>query len=154
MRKLPVLAASAAAFAVTACGPASPAAAPAAPAASPGTHAPVRASAAAVRTPPARPSAKTASDACDSRPNASGDIILRMITPGIQWTAQELGGEWRWDWTTGKCLTSVQLMMATAPTGPGDCTQAGYAAANPGYDVNAAVAPPLKHVAAHAGPGC
>jgi len=77
-----------------------------------------------------------------------------MITPGIQWTAQELGGGWTWNVTEGKCLTSVQMMMATAPLGTGDCTQAGYVADNPGYDVNAAVAPPLKRVAAHAGPGC
>jgi hypothetical protein len=77
-----------------------------------------------------------------------------MVTPGTATEAQELGGEWRWDWTTGKCLTSVQLTIATAPTEPGECTTVGYVADNPGYDVNGTPAPPLPDVADEAGPGC
>jgi hypothetical protein len=83
-----------------------------------------------------------------------GDIYVRMISPGTQWVTQELGGEWRWDFTTGKFLTSVQLMMATAPMTAGNCTQVGYVADNPGYDPNAAVAAPLKQVAGQASPAC
>jgi hypothetical protein len=96
----------------------------------------------------------SAADACDNRPDASGDIYLRMIQPGISPQAQELGGEWSWDFTISKCLTSVQLMIATAPHTPGTCTQVGYVADNPGYNVNAASAPPLKNVIAQTGPAC
>jgi hypothetical protein len=77
-----------------------------------------------------------------------------MIQPGQAPVAQELGGEWVWNVSLDKCLTSVQMIIATAPTVAGDCTQVGYAADNPGYDVNAASAPPLKHVAAQKGPAC
>jgi hypothetical protein len=66
-------------------------------------------------------------------------------------------GGWRaanegWNATLKKCLTSAQMMIATAPGVTGACTQVGDVADNPGYDVNAASAPPLKTVAAQAGP--
>ncbi len=77
-----------------------------------------------------------------------------MITPGVSPQAQELGGEWRWDSTTNKCLTSVQLMIATAPQSAGNCTQVGYVAENPGYNANAVTAAPLKNVVAQTGPAC
>jgi hypothetical protein len=77
-----------------------------------------------------------------------------MLSPGVQWYAQRLGGEWVWNATLNKCLTSVQLMIATAPTVTGSCTQVGYVADNPDYNVNADVAPPLKEIAAEAGPAC
>ena len=93
-------------------------------------------------------------DACDKRPAASGDIYVRMVTPGVSPQAQELGGEWRWDSAAKKCLTSVQLTVATAPLTHGNCTQVGYVADNPGYDVNARVAPRLTHLVAQAGPAC
>jgi hypothetical protein len=92
--------------------------------------------------------------ACEKRAFASGDIYVRMLSPGTQWTAQQLGGEWGWNATLGKCLTSVQMMIATAPTVAGSCTQVGYVADNPGYDPNAAVAAPLMRVVAQAGPAC
>lgn len=103
---------------------------------------------------PKRKAIQTAADACDNRPDASGDIYVRMIQPGTSAQAQELGGEWRWDYTTSKCLTSVQLMIATAPHTPGTCTQVGYVADNPGYNLNAASAPPLKNVVTQTGPAC
>lgn len=103
----------------------------------------------------AKPNATSkAADACDSRPWASGDIYVRMLSPGVQWEAQELGGEWSWDYTTGKCLTSVQLMIATAPQVPGSCPQVGYVADNPRYNANANAAAPLKNVVAESGPAC
>jgi hypothetical protein len=95
-----------------------------------------------------------AEDACDNRPSASGDIYVRRIKPGGSSRAQQLGGEWRWDHATNKCVTPAQLMTATAPRGAGNCTQVGYVSDNPGYDVNAAVAAPLMHVVAQAGPAC
>jgi hypothetical protein len=92
-------------------------------------------------------------NACNNRPS-SGDIYLRMITPGTSPRAQERGGEWRWDDTMNKCLSSVQLMMATAPQSAGNCTQVSYVADNPGYNPSATVAAPLTHVVAQTGPAC
>jgi hypothetical protein len=103
------------------------------------------------RTPKAT---QSAADACDNRPDASGDIYVRMITPGVPAQAQELGGEWRWDSATSKCLTSVQLMIATAPQTAGNCTQVGYVADNPEYDPNATPAKPLENIVAQTGPAC
>jgi hypothetical protein len=96
----------------------------------------------------------SASSRCEARKNASGDIYLRMKSPGTATVAQELGGEWVWDNSTSKCLTSVQMMIATAPEVPGSCTWVGYVADNPGYDVNATPAAPLRNVVASAGPSC
>jgi hypothetical protein len=95
-----------------------------------------------------------AEEACEKRGFSSGDIYLRMTQPGEAPVAQQLGGEWEWDHITGKCLTAVQWDIATAPRSAGNCTQVGYVADNPGYDVNATVAPPLMHVVAQAGPAC
>lgn len=115
----------------------------------------VRPSAAGTSKPSAKPkSTAQAEAACDRRGFASGDIYVRMLSPGIQWTAQQLGGEWVWNNTLGKCLTSVQMVIATAPMVPGSCTQVGYVADNPGYDPNANVAAPLKQIAEQAGPAC
>jgi len=94
-----------------------------------------------------------ARDACHERP-ASGDIYVRVVTPGVSPKARRLGGTWGWDQATSKCLASVQYAVATAALGAGHCTQAGYVADNPGYDVDATAAPPLAHVAAQAGPAC
>lgn len=102
----------------------------------------------------ARTHARDAEAACYARPMASGDIYVRMITPGESPVAQELGGEWAWNSVSHKCLTSVQMMIATAPQVPGNCTQVGYAADNPGYDPNATPARPLKEVADETGPAC
>jgi hypothetical protein len=77
-----------------------------------------------------------------------------MLMPGSPWVAQELGGEWRWDDTENKCLTSVQLMIATAPPGPGQCTQVGYVKDNPGYNPDATPAQPLNEIAAESGASC
>jgi hypothetical protein len=93
-------------------------------------------------------------DACDKRSPASGDLYVRTVTPGGSAQAQQLGGRWAWDQTSNKCLTSVQTVLATAPLGTGHCTQVGYVADNPGYDLKATPAAPLSKVAAQAGPAC
>jgi len=92
-----------------------------------------------------------AENACHNRPDASGDIYVRMIQPGQVPVAQELGGNWVWNVSLNKCLTSVQMIITTAPRIAGNCTQVGYVANNPGYDSNANVAAPLKHMVAQAG---
>lgn len=95
--------------------------------------------------------ATTAENACYKRPPASGDIYVRMITPGEQPTAQELGGEWDWNHVLNKCETSVQMMISAAPTTAGNCTQVGYVSRNPGYNPNATPAAPLSRVVAQTG---
>ena len=95
-----------------------------------------------------------AEHSCGNRKPASGDIYVRMVTPGNSPQSQRLGGEWSWDHRTNKCLTSVQMMVATAPLTAGHCTQVGYVADNPGYDPDASPAAPLTRVAAQAGPAC
>jgi hypothetical protein len=102
----------------------------------------------------AKASTDSAEAACAARGFASGDIYVRWTDPGVPWTAQELGGEWVWNVALGKCLTSVQMEIAASPPGAGNCTQVGYVAENPGYDVNATPAPPLEDVAAETGPAC
>lgn len=77
-----------------------------------------------------------------------------MIQPGEAPVAQEIGDEWTWNVSLGKCLTGVQMIIAAAPRVPGTCTQVGYVADNPGYDVNADSAPPLDNVIDQVGPAC
>jgi hypothetical protein len=96
-----------------------------------------------------------AENACYSRQPADGDVYVRQLAPGSPWSAQQFQrGNWDWDATAGQCLSSVQVEMLTAPTVAGMCTQVGYVSQNPGYDVNAIPAPPLKDVAAEKGPAC
>jgi len=97
---------------------------------------------------------KAEATACGDRPNASGDIYLWILSPGTPAIAQELGGEWGWNYATNQCLTSVQLMLAAAPTGPGTCTQVGYVKDNPSYDADAEPAKRLKVLAGEIGPAC
>ena len=91
---------------------------------------------------------------CDNRKPAAGDVYVRMKAPGVQTTALELGDEWRWNYTTGTCQAGLQYEMAGSPAGQGYCTWAGYAADNPGYDVNATPAAPLKKIVAQIGGSC
>jgi hypothetical protein len=102
----------------------------------------------------AKKASADAENACYRRPDASGDIYVRMITPGLLPQAQELGGEWGWNHILSKCETSVQMMISTAPMTAGNCTQVGYVADNPGYYPNATPAAPLKNVVTQAGPAC
>jgi hypothetical protein len=43
------------------------------------------------------------------------------VTPGVSPQAQQLGGGWAWNHTSNECLTSVQMVMATAPMSSGNC---------------------------------
>jgi len=97
---------------------------------------------------------KSAERACGERPPASRDIYVRIVKPGKSPEAQRLSGKWRWDRITGKCLTAVHFMTATAPRSAGHCTQVGYVTDNPGYRPDATPAPPLPHIAATGGPAC
>jgi hypothetical protein len=92
--------------------------------------------------------------ACAERPPASGRIYVRTVAPGSAAQVKRLSGDWRWDSASSHCLTSLQLALAAAAGGAGYCTQAGYVIDNPGYDLKAAPARPLAHVAARAGSAC
>jgi pimeloyl-ACP methyl ester carboxylesterase len=56
--------------------------------------------------------------------------------------------------TKKKGLTSVQMTIAAAPPGSGQCTQVGYVKDNPGYDPKASPAGPLKEITAETGGAC
>jgi hypothetical protein len=120
----------------------------------PGNQTLSAASAAAARAASLANSVKSAKHACAERPPASRDIYVRIIKPGTSPEVRKLGGRWRWDHVTGKCLTAVHFMSATAPRSAGHCTQIGYVTDNPGYEPNVTPPPPLLHTAAQAGPAC
>ena len=120
----------------------------------PGNQTLSAASAAAARAASLANSVKSAKHACAERPPASRDIYVRIIKPGTSPEVRKLGGKWRWDHVTSKCLTAVHFMSATAPRSAGHCTQIGYVTDNPGYDASATPAPRLPHTAAQAGPAC
>lgn len=77
------------------------------------------------------------------------DYIERDDLPGAQILAQEIGN---CDLATGQ--DSLANFQQTAGQGAGECTTIALASDNPGYDVNAVPAPPLKDVIESAGPGC
>ena len=91
---------------------------------------------------------------CEGRPDASGDILVRMITNGQPAVTQQLGGAWTWNTRSHRCDTPVQAVLSTASGNAGSCTQVAYAASNPGYRLTVAPAPPLKKILAAKGPAC
>ena len=126
--------------ALVACGGAAPSSAPSA-AAAPAAAAKAKAAAREI-------------SACSKRPDMSGDLYVRTVEPGLQAQAQEIGGGWSWDSTSGKCLDSLDFTLATAGRADGECTTVGYKSGNPGYNPDAAPAAKLKTIAGEAGPGC
>jgi hypothetical protein len=77
------------------------------------------------------------------------DYIERDDFPGAQILAEEIGN---CDLATGQ--DSLASFQQTAGQGTGECTTIALASDNPGYNVNAIPAPPLKDVIESAGPGC
>jgi hypothetical protein len=111
--------------------------------ASPATHAaPATKQAAAPSIP--SPSASPSCDLPDNR-----DIIVRYQVPGMADAAQELG-----EADLATCVSTLDDIRNTADMEAGACTWASYADQNPGYDVNADAAPPLKNVLFAVGPAC
>lgn len=80
---------------------------------------------------------------------STGDIIQRVIVPGQPATAQELGSV-----NLGNCTLSFDDLAQETSTDAGYCTTAAWATDNPGYDINAVPAAPLKKVQAQAGAAC
>jgi hypothetical protein len=99
------------------------------------------------------PVATTQSE-CEQRPDASGDILVRITTNGQPAVTQQMGGAWTWNTRTHACETPVQAVISTASGNAGNCTQVAYVASNPGYQLTVTPAPPLKKVTAAKGPAC
>lgn len=103
-------------------------------------------------------SASPAKTAAASSPSATStscglkttfDYIERDSEPGLQPSAQEIGNV-----DLANCTPTLKDFAATAGQAPGDCTQIALASDNPGYNVNATPAAPLRNVITEAGPGC
>lgn len=77
------------------------------------------------------------------------DYIVRDSDPGASVTAGEIGNV-----DFANCTDSLSDFAATAGQASGECTTIALASKNPGYNVNAVPAPPLKDVIQSAGPGC
>jgi len=99
-------------------------------------------------TPPATTTA-AASASVKGCTSPTFDYIERDVDPEAQTLAQEIGN---CDLATGQ--DSLATFQQTAGQAPGECTTIALASDNPGYDVNAVPAPPLKDVIESAGPGC
>ncbi len=107
------------------------------------------------RPPSPTPSAAASTKAeCEARPDASGDILVRMTTNGQPAVTQQLGGAWTWNTRSHRCDTPVQAVLSTASGNAGSCTQVAYVASNPGYRLTVAPAPPLKKILGAKGPAC
>lgn len=96
---------------------------------------------------PASGSAAPPSASCKLK--TTFDYIVRDDLPGASVQAQEIGNV-----DLANCTSSLADFAATAGQADGECTTIALASKNPGYDVNAVPAPPLKDVIESAGPGC
>jgi hypothetical protein len=94
-------------------------------------------------------STPTASASVKGCTSEAFDYIERDVDPEAQTLAQEIGN---CDLATGQ--NSLASFQQTAGQAPGECTTIALASDNPGYNVNAVPAPPLKDVIESAGPGC
>jgi hypothetical protein len=76
----------------------------------------------------------------------------RTVWPPLQPQADEIGNT---DYTDhAACADSLSTFASEAGQADGECTTIALASDNPGYNVNATPAPPLKDVIESAGPGC
>lgn len=132
LRFIPGIAASAAILAAAACSSSTPAAAPAAAVPAPA---------------PARHPRAVPSPSCTR--TTTFDYIVRTTEPGLQPQADEIGNT-----DYADCESSLADFAATAGQADGECTTIALASGNPGYNVSATPAPPLKNVIQAAGPGC
>src|SRR5882757_9819313 len=77
---------------------------------------------------------------CNLEPT-SRDLIIWERWPRLPDAAQEVG-----DVDGSQCKLTLDSWKAGEPTGPGYCAKIAWASDNPGYDVDARPAPPLKNV--------
>jgi hypothetical protein len=74
---------------------------------------------------------------------------VRFITPTLNPSAILLGGN-----AVATCVDTFVTIQETSPKGAGYCTQAAEASDNPGYNVDADPAPPLRKVVIAVGGAC
>jgi uncharacterized protein YceK len=133
MRKLAVIAVTAVALGLAGCASTASSSSSAAP------------------TPAARPAAATVkaapSPSCTLKDTPT--YIVRDDDPGASILASDIGNA---DYEN--CTTMLSNFAATAGQASGECATVALASDNPGYDVNAVPAAPLKDVIESAGPGC
>ena len=154
---LPAALAAALITVLAACGPlssstaAAPPAAPAATSITAPTAVPTAAPPAApttARATPATAAAKAApSPACTLK--TTYDYIERDALPGASAEATEVGNV-----DLVSCSDTLATFRQQARQADGECTTIALASKNPGYNVDAIPAPPLKDVIMSAGPGC
>ena len=135
-RTLAAVGIAAAAFLLAACSSSSTAAAPA-----------VVGPATAHATAAAAHAKATPSPSC--RLTTTFDYIERTVWPPDPPQADEIGNT-----DYADCESSLADFAATAGQAQGECTTIALASSNPGYNVNASSAAPLKGVIESAGPGC
>lgn len=101
------------------------------------------------------PAAAPASAAAKPSASASCNLkdtptyIVRDDDPGASVIASDVGNA-----DFASCTTTLAGFAAEAGQASGECTTIALASSNPGYDVSAVPAPPLKDVIESAGPGC
>lgn len=103
----------------------------------------------ATASPAAVHSAATAPSPSCTLKAGGPDYIVRDDLPGASVMATEVGNV-----DFADCTNGLTDFAATAGQAPGECTTIALASSNPGYNVNAVPAPPLKDVLQSAGPGC
>jgi hypothetical protein len=101
----------------------------------------------AVKTSPKAAASPSPAPSCTLPDNR--DLIERDDDPGASILAEEIG-----EVDLENCTPTLDEFQQTAGHGAGECTTIAWASDNPGYDVNAVPAPPLKDVIESAGPGC
>jgi hypothetical protein len=106
------------------------------------------ASSSAPAAPASAPAAAAAASA-SCKLKTTFDYLERTTEPGLQPQASEIGNA---DYAA--CADSLATFRQEAGQADGECTMIAKASDNPGYDVNADPAPPLKDVIMSAGPGC
>ncbi len=93
-----------------------------------------------------------AAAACFARPQSQGDIILREKDPTLPYErAQQLGGGFAYNHRSNQCQSSAEFFLDGILDQPGFCAQVALAGDNPGYNLEARPAPPLKKVIASKG---
>lgn len=73
------------------------------------------------------------------------DLIIWQRAPKLPDSAFEVGNY------SFNCAPTVDTFVVDEPTGPGYCNKIAWVDDNPGYDVDARPAPPLKRVIETAG---
>lgn len=80
---------------------------------------------------------------------SAGILIERVVAPGQPALALSIS-----DIDTVHCASNVDTLAMNSTTAAGYCTQLARSADNPGYDVKAFPAPPLRNVVAQVGAAC